>query len=492
MAMDRDTPFRIAVIGNFSGNRLGSSTNSAQRERLRALQIDRDNFEMVMRKLEVGLHEVPLVPDARPLTIRFEDLDDFEPDDLYDELPIFAEMRNLRDRLLDDDSFQAAADEVLSWGKLPIKPAESGSSATAQSPSSSPAIPSQPGGLLDQMLDADSAPTDDRTVQSDWQRMIDDIVAPYLVPGADPRQAELLACVDAATQATMRTLLQHPAFRALEASWRALYLLVHRLETSPQLSIHLIDLSQSELAEGLLEADDLRGTRLHRLLVEQSIETPGGEPWSLVIGNYSFGPSEQDARLLGQLSRIAAAAGAPLIASATTALVACSGAADDPEFAESPLTTSPPWQQLRHAPAASYVGLAWPRFLLRLPYGSQSNPIEQFDFEELPPTGGRDLLLWGNSAFLAGLLIGECFAEDGWNMDPRNLNPIERLPVWSFEDDGETTLHPCGEFLLTDTKIEYLQTLGLIPLVSIRDRDEARLGGLYSLRGQFLSGPWSS
>ncbi len=44
------------------------------------------------------------------------------------------------------------------------------------------------------------------------------------------------------------------------------------------------------------------------------------------------------------------------------------------------------WAELRHLPEAGAVGLALPRFLLRLPYGKKTSPLESFDFEEFPDT----------------------------------------------------------------------------------------------------------
>ena len=40
------------------------------------------------------------------------------------------------------------------------------------------------------------------------------------------------------------------------------------------------------------------------------------------------------------------------------------------------------WRSLRESEDSRYVGLAMPRFLARLPYGSKTDPVEEFDFEE--------------------------------------------------------------------------------------------------------------
>ena len=38
--------------------------------------------------------------------------------------------------------------------------------------------------------------------------------------------------------------------------------------------------------------------------------------------------------------------------------------------------------RLRESEDSKYVGLAMPRFLGRLPYGSKTEPVEEFAFEE--------------------------------------------------------------------------------------------------------------
>ncbi len=92
----------------------------------------------------------------------------------------------------------------------------------------------------------------------------------------------------------MRAVLHNPDFQALEAVWRATFLLVRQLETGSQLKLYLVDISKQELAADLSSAADLRQSGLYRLLVEQSVETPGAEPWSIIVGNYSFGAGSDD------------------------------------------------------------------------------------------------------------------------------------------------------------------------------------------------------
>ena len=51
---------------------------------------------------------------------------------------------------------------------------------------------------------------------------------------------------------------------------------------------------------------------------------------------------------------------------------------------------------LQALPAAAYLGLATPRFLMRMPYGRKTDPIDAFAFEEFTRQGGLGGMLWGH------------------------------------------------------------------------------------------------
>src|SRR5207247_150251 len=48
------------------------------------------------------------------------------------------------------------------------------------------------------------------------------------------------------------------------------------------------------------------------------------------------------------------------------------------------------WQELRRSAEAPWIGLALPRFLVRLPYGTSTSPVESLEFEEMPESVHSD------------------------------------------------------------------------------------------------------
>jgi len=230
--------------------------------------------------------------------------------------------------------------------------------------------------------------------------LIRQVVAPHIVPGAPPQQAVYIAAVDAAIGEQMRAIVQHPQFKALEALWRGVQWLVSTLETDEQLKLYVLDMSRAEPGADLEAAQgNVESCSLYRLLVEQGKGTTGGEPWSLIVGNYAFGLGGEDVEVLAYLGAIASQAGGPFLAAAKPELIGCRSIAATPD----PRDWTPPdtpaaerWNALRESPVAPWIGLAPPRVLLRSPYGKSTDPIESFAFEELGAQREHESYLWGN------------------------------------------------------------------------------------------------
>jgi predicted component of type VI protein secretion system len=92
------------------------------------------------------------------------------------------------------------------------------------------------------------------------------------------------------------------------------------------------------------------------------------------------------------------------------------------------------------------------------------------------------------------LLLAQSFSEAGWGMRSGALTEIDGLPLHLYETDGGATSKPCAEVLLTEDAAEHALEKGLIPLVSFKDRDMARVLRLQSIADppQPLAGRWAS
>jgi len=481
-------PFRLLCIGDFSGrtNR-GLLESGAEIAKRRPISIDRDNFDEVFARLAPQL-DLVLVPDegdkAARVHLEFAELDDFHPDRLVPHAEIFARLRQLRRRLQDPTTFAEAAAELrpeqVSSGPQPADP-------KAPAPSPTPNIAAPPSGdLLGSLLEETERAAADlqspaQKPAGPWDGLIRSIAAPYAIAAADPQQAEMVAMVDDTASESLRRLLHAPAFQELEGAWRALFMLVRRLETDAKLQIHVLDLSRAEIEADLASQEDLTKSGLYKLLVEQSVGTPGAQPWAALVGNFTFDHTVADAELLGRLAQIAAEAGAPLLAGGHSRLVGCESfaATPDPDDWKKPAgEAADAWQALRATPAAKHVSLAMPRFLARVPYGSRTSPIQSFAFEEVASSPVHEDLLWANSAFLCALVLGEDFTHGGWNMRPERGREIGELPLYAYKEDGDSVTYPCAETLLMDRAAELLFQAGFTASQSVRGNNSALFGGV--------------
>jgi type VI secretion system protein ImpC len=479
-ARDPDSPFHIAVLGDFSG-RENRGVLDAKLQGRKAVLIDRDNFEDMLARFAPELH-LPLGgPDGPRIPVRFRELDDFHPDRIFERLKIFQALRDTREKLNGRSTFEAAAAEVRSWSGT-VSP-----SLAAASQGKPPDISKfSTRELFEQALSATESRTSAARPLDDFQTLLRDIVAPYVEPRPDPQKADLIAQVDCAISGQMRALLHHTDFQALEAAWRGLFFLIRRLSTGENLKVYMVDIAKPELAADLVAT--------YELLIEGA---PRGEPWSVLAANYMFDTSEEDLQLLGRMAAVARHAGAPFLAAASSRVLGCESLGETPEPRKwrkgSKQDGADAWDALRRLPQASWLGMVLPRFLLRLPYGKQTESTERFAFEEFRESPQHEDYLWGNPALACAYLLGEAFLESGWEMRPGEICEISGLPAHIYKADGESHMKPCGEALLGEEATEAMLDRGLMPFISMRGSDAIRLVRFQSLATPRadLSGRWS-
>ncbi len=469
-----ETPFRIALLGDWSGRgsrgvvEPGGAIAARQPHR-----VDRDDLDEVLSDLAPHL-VLRLGAEGSPVTLRFAALEDFHPDQLYARLPVFQALRELRRRLNDPREFPAAARELA--GEAPPPP---------------PRVPS--GGLLDSILD-DAVPPDTNAALEasggDLHRFLQQVLKPHLIARADPRQADLVAQVDAAASATLRAILHHPAFQALEALWRGADLLVRRVDTSTDLRIELIDVTEAELHAALAPGGDPADSPLHALLTRQSQTVP----WALLAGAYTFGGDPADVERVAQLAAIGHLLQAPWIGGAHPRLAGVDSLAAQPDPAEWNPVVDPAWDLVRSSPLARSMGLVLPRFLLRLPYGREFDSCESLMFEEIEKDADHAAYLWGPPAFAVALILGRACAEaGGWNLLPAIDPEIGGLPHVVHGRGAGAVALPCAEILMTERGGARLLDRGLMPLASLKDQDRVRLLRLQSMAQPLaaLAGRWT-
>jgi type VI secretion system protein ImpC len=453
---DPETPFRILVMADFGGAARGG----------KPIRVDRDNFEDVVAhfapRIDIGGQDAP--------PIQIHEMEDFHPDRLWEKSALFASLRQLRAELLDPERTS------LPVGR-PVAPPDASSLLAST-------------GLLDSILDEEAPEAAAPVRQRDPLRSyIDRAIEPYLEAKPGPEQEKMIAKLDEAIADQLRAVLHHPRFQAIEAAWRSLFFLIRRLDTDGLLNLYAMDISKEEVTADLRRKEGLKATKMYDLLIRS---TPKGTPWAAVAGDYSFSTSTSDIDLLARLALLSAQAGVPFLAGAQpTVLGVTSLLKTDDEDWQNP-SNDENWRTLREMPESSYLCLGLPRFLLRLPYGEETDATEAFPLEEMPRGPKHSDYLWGNPAFVCAWAIGEGFEEEGWNLLSGRHHDLEGLPLHVARVDGDSVATPCAETLLPESAMNALLEYGLTPLVSRRDSDMVRVMRLQSLASpaRLLAGRW--
>jgi type VI secretion system protein ImpC len=287
--------------------------------------------------------------------------------------------------------------------------------------------------------------------------------------------------LDALISSQLNEVMHAPEFQKLEASWRGLHYLVHQSETSPQLKVKVFNISKKDLAKDLERAPEFDQSAMFKKVYEEEYGVFGGSPFGLLVGDYEIGNHPQDLAMLERMSNVAAAAHAPFISAADSKMFGLESFSslgeprdiskifDSVEYAK--------WKSFRESDDSRYVGLCLPHVLMRLPYGSETVPVESFNFEEDVDGRNHDKYLWGNAAYAMAARTTAAFASYGWCTAIRGVEGgglVEGLPTHTFRtDEGDVALKCPTEIAITDRREKELADSGFIPLVHCKGRDYA-------------------
>src|SRR3954471_7172628 len=182
-------------------------------------------------------------------------------------------------------------------------------------------------------------------------------------------------------------IMHHPELQKLEGTWRGLNYLVMNTETSASLKLKVLNIPKKELYDDLDKAVEFDQSQIFKKIYETEFGSPGGEPYGALIGDYEFTNHPEDIDLLGKMSNVAAAAFCPFVSAASPGLFGFNNWEEltKPRDLEKIFLATDyiKWRSYRDSEDSRFVTLAMPRVLPRLPYGAETKPVEQFDYEEV-------------------------------------------------------------------------------------------------------------
>ncbi|MFL0803308.1 MAG: type VI secretion system contractile sheath large subunit [Agarilytica sp.] len=469
---DDNRPMHIAIIGDFSGRASRGECDATSLTQRKAIEVDRDNFEEVFSRLRVSLS----LPTNDTLIV-FSEYDDLHPDFLLDKVELFEKFRTLKRRLKKPELFEQAVSEIQEWAST--KPALQSNDERANNEEESPEGIPMPDSMLDAVL-AQSLQHTDATANAalntpfgSVDQLIKDIVAPYVEAKADPRLPEMEQAVDDACAQTLRKIMHASAFQALEANWRALYLLVRRLETNRNLKLFLFDISHEEMVDDLINCEEVEASQLYRLFVEQT-QIPGATPYSVLQFNVQIQDDIDDLCVASAMGDIAQASGGVAITGASETLAGCENIVEGEDVDDWNYHVDDAiygtWKAIRASQSSAHLALVAPQFLLRLPYGNKTSPIESIPFEELDIEAPHNFYCWGNSATLVTLLIGQAFSQSGWSFKAGQVNEVEDLPFHVYQENGDTIAKACAEIYMRDSVADRFADAGILSVRSVKGK----------------------
>lgn len=258
------------------------------------------------------------------------------------------------------------------------------------------------------------------------------------------------------------------------------------LEAPTQLSNLMAYMDGKAGTADLASVEYLAGTGLVLLLTGEPMDEGNGRgTYSTLVWLYKFEETPPHAELLGRLARVAANVDAPVISAAKPSYLDVKIEDRYPRVAQA-------WDTLYAMPEAEYLGHASPQFLLRRPYGPKSEPIYEFEFEEFTMSEGLSGMLWANPAVLVTILLARSFKENSLSMQLGKIMSLGNIPFYVFKDRyGDQLASPCAERNLTMDKHEHSVQRRYMPVLSIKGRNEIRLGSFNAVSRREILGPWS-
>ena len=290
-----------------------------------------------------------------------------------------------------------------------------------------------------------------------------------------------IAAIDRSIGEQIDAVLHHPVLQSLEASWRGLAYLLGRVEPKTNVKIKLLSVSWRELVRDLDRAVEFDQSALFRKVYTEEFDTPGGEPFSVLIGDYeishrvSRGHPTDDVEALGAIAQVAGAAFAPFITGTHPSLFGL----DDFAGLERDLDLKRSfdqlgylkWRRLRASEDARFVALTMPRVLMRVPY-QDGQVLCGFPYREDVRGPGTERYVWGTAVYAYAAVLVRAFVTSGWLEDiggtergPSGGGLVERLPSPSFRTDAPGVAMKCSTDVTIGEELDReLGEVGLLPL----------------------------
>ena len=338
--------------------------------------------------------------------------------------------------------------------------------------------------LLDEIVQATKLKPEDEAY-SLTRKGVEALIAQLLEPGREAAKVskavvdDMIAQIDKKLSLQLDAILHQPELQKLESTWKSLRFLVDHTDFRENIKVEILNVGKEELLEDFEDSPEIPKSGLYKVVYTSEYGQFGGKPIGGMIGNYEFGASPQDMKLLQYAAGVATMAHAPFITAVSPKFFGIEDFNALPRLKDLKSIFEGPqyikWQSFRETEDARYVALTLPRFLLRLPYGPDTQPVKSFNYQE-DVSAGHGHYLWGNSAFAFASRLTDSFAKYRWCANiigPAGGGAVEDLPLHQFEAMGAVQTKIPTEVLISERREFELAEEGFIALTMRKGSDNA-------------------
>jgi len=290
---------------------------------------------------------------------------------------------------------------------------------------------------------------------------------------------DMIADLDQKVSGQLDAVMHNEDFQKLESAWRSLRFLIDRTDFRENVKVEILNVKKQDLLDDFEDAPEITKSGLYRLAYTQEYGQFGGKPYGLIVGNYEFAPGPQDIKLLQDVASVATMSHAPFVTAAGAQFFGLEDFSGLPNLKDLKAIFEGPqyikWQSFRESEDSRNVSLALPHFLLRLPYGQDTQPSKSFNYSE-NVSFGNNSFLWGNAAFAFASRITDSFAKYRWCANiigPQGGGAVEDLPMYQYEAMGELQTKIPTEILVSERREFELAEEGFISLTMRKGSDNA-------------------
>lgn len=307
-----------------------------------------------------------------------------------------------------------------------------------------------------------------------------------------------IAAIDIMLGEQVDAILHHPRVSRLEGSWRGLFWLTDRIESGARIKVRVLHANWQEVCRDLERAAEFDQSQTFRRIYEDEFGTPGGEPYGLMVMDYTIrhrpapGASTDDVSALASLAAIAAASFSPMVFSASPNLFGVDRM-EELSGVTNPvgLFSGAEYQRFRNLATREdmrFIGLALPRLRARAAW--DNGPGTQCAFPYRERIVNSHDISWFSPGYAIAFIVARAMATYEWPADIRGyiqdwpgsgLFATGTAPVFS-SDPVEGLDRFEVEFALTDRQERAFVEAGLMPIMPLGFGGQTVLGAARSMQ----------